>query len=276
MISLLAAASLLTTQPACAAPPNTDALLARPERILVVGETHGNVETPAAFLAIVCEAARQGPVSVGLEMPESDRMLLDMVMNAPDETTARRYLRGGDFGDPRRDDGRHSQAMFDMIIGFWRLKAAGHDITVRPFAARMSVIRGRSQAWWELEMAYGMSRPLVDRPEARLLILVGNLHARKTVFPRWAEVGLPAAGHLHAADTLTLRVSQQGGQSWSCQEECRPHDSRAVDDPDARGIILGPVEDGAYDGVLAVGPTTASPPAALQDQPATISSGSSS
>jgi hypothetical protein len=185
MISLLFAASLLTAQPACAAPDNTAALLARPERILVVGETHGTAETPAAFLALVCEAAQQGPVTVALEMPETDRPLLDFVMAAPDEATAAQYLRAGDFGDPRRDDGRHSQAMFDMILGFWRLKAAGQDIRIHPFAARMSVIRGRDQAWWELEMAYGMSRPLVDRPDARLLVLVGNLHARKTRFDRW-------------------------------------------------------------------------------------------
>jgi hypothetical protein len=139
----------------------------------------------------------------------------------------------------------------------------------------MSVLRGRDQAWWELEMAYGMSRPLVDRTQALLLILVGNLHARKTLFARWPEVGLPAAGHLHASDTLTLNVAQQGGQTWSCQPECRAHDSAAVYDSGARGVILGPVEDGAYDGVLAVGPVTASPPAALQPA-ATISSGSSS
>jgi hypothetical protein len=263
MLELLAAASLLAAQPACATLPGTDALLARPERILVVGEPHGTAETPAAFLAVVCEAAQRGPVTVGLEMPETDQPLLDFVMAAPDEATATRILRAGDFGDPRRDDGRHSQAMFDMILGFWRLKAAGYDIAIRPFAARMSVIRGRDQAWWELEMAYGMSRPLVDRPNARLLILVGNLHARKTRFDRWPEVGLPAAGHLNASDTLTLNVAQQGGSAWNCQEECGPHDGRGVYDPDARGVILGPVEDGAYDGVLAVGPTTASPPAAL-------------
>lgn len=262
MISLLAAASLLATQPACAPLAGTEALLARPERILVVGELHGTAETPAAFLALVCEAAAQGPVTVGLEMPETDRPLLDVVMAAPDEATAARILSAGDFGDVRRDDGRNSRAMFDMIIGLWRLKAAGRDVVIRPFAARMSVIRGRDQAWWELEMAHGMSRPLVDRPDARLLILVGNLHARKTPFDRWPEVGLPAAGHLYARDTLTLTVAQQGGQAWNCQEECGPHDSRGFYDADARGVILGPVEDGAYDGVLAIGPTTASPPAA--------------
>lgn len=264
MIELIAAASLLSAQPAACAPvEGIEALLERPERILVVGEIHGTAETPAAFLGIVCEASRQGPVSVGLEMPETDRPLLDAVMAASDEATAARFLRGGDFGDPRSSDGRHSQAMFDMILGFWRLKAAGHDIAVRPFAARMSVLGGRDQAWWELEMAYGMSRPLVDRPQARLLILVGNLHARKTPFAPWPEVGLPAVGHLHAKDTLTLNVAQQGGQSWSCRPECRAHDGRGVYDPDVRGVILGPVEDGAFDGVLAVGPTTASPPAAV-------------
>lgn len=273
MIALFAAA-LLSSQSPCDAPEGTSALLERPERIIVVGETHGTVETPTAFLSIVCEAARQGPVSVGLELPETDKPLLDFVMAAPDEATATRFLKAGDFGDPRRDDGRHSQAMFDMIIGFWRLKAAGHDIALRPFAARMSVISGRDQAWWELEMAYGMSRPLVDRPQARVLILVGNLHARKTTFDRWPEVGLPAAGHLYGPDTLTLNTLQQGGDSWGCRETCGPHTDIQVHDVDARGIRLGRVEDGAYDGVLAVGPTTASPPAALQ--PATTSSGSSS
>lgn len=264
MLELLATASLLAAQPACAAPDGTDTLLARPEKIIVLGETHGTVETPAAFLAMVCEAAKQGPVTVGLEMPETDRPLLDFVMAAPDEASATRYLRGGDFGDPRRDDGRNSQAMFDMIIGFWRLKAAGHDIVLRPFAARMSVIRGRDQAWWELEMAYGMSRPLVDRPDARLMILVGDLHASKTRIDRIPGVGMPAAGLLHRADTLTLKVAQQGGQSWSCRGDtaCGPGDMIAVVDPSARGIRLGDVSDGAYDGLLALGPVTASPPAA--------------
>ncbi len=262
MLSLFVAALLSSSQPACAAPEGTAALLARPERIVVLGETHGTTETPAAFLALVCEAAAQGPVTVGLELPETDRPLLDFVMAAPDEEAAARYLRAGDFGDPRRDDGRHSQAMFDMILGFRRLKAAGHDIVLRPFAARMSVIGGRDQAWWELEMAHGMSRSLVDRPQARLFILVGNLHARKTRFDRWPDVGLPAAGHLHAKDTLTLNMAQQGGGSWGCRETCGPHTDIQTYDADARGVILGPVEDGAYDGVLAVGPTTASPPAA--------------
>jgi hypothetical protein len=273
MIAMFAAALVGVSQPACSPPNGTDALLAAPHKVLVVGESHGTAEAPAAFAGLVCAAAQQGPVTVGLEMPESDQPLLDYVMAAPDEATAARTLRNGEFGDVRRNDGRHSQAMFDMIISIWRLKAAGRDVALRAFAPRMSVIRGRDQGWWELEMAYGMSRILVVRPDARVLILVGDLHARKTPIGRLAEVGLPAAGHLHAPDTLSLHFAQQGGESWGCQAECGLQRTINVYDPEARGVILGPIQDGAYDGVLAVGPTTASPPAA---QSATISSGSSS
>ncbi len=77
MLELLAAAALFTARPAaqadCAAPAGTDALLARPERILVIPDWHGTTEIPAAFLGIVCEAAKQGPVTIALEMPETER-----------------------------------------------------------------------------------------------------------------------------------------------------------------------------------------------------------
>ena len=275
MIEMLAVAALLSVQAGCAAPAGTDALLERPERVLVVGDWHGTVEIPAAFLGIVCEAANQGPVTVALEMPETERTLFRNALAAPTEEAARETFLYGDFGNPRSTDGRNSVAMLDMMVGFWRLKAAGRDIAIHPFMSVDSVIRGRDQAWWELEMAYGMSRALADRPDARVVVFVGDLHARKKGYERFPDVGLPAAGHLHASDTFTLHTAVQGGESWSCEATCGRRVNRGRHDaaPEVRGIILGPVQDGAYDGLLAVGPTTASPPAA---QSAVISSGSSS
>jgi len=35
--------------------------------------------------------------------------------------------------------------------------------------------------------------------------------------------------------------------------------------PDARGVIWTPAEDGGFDGVLALGPWTASPPMGTED-----------
>ena len=269
MISLLATALIASSSPACLPPEGTTVLLDQPQRVIVVGEVHGTVEAPAAFLSLVCEAAQQGPVTVGLEMSEADRPLLDQFMGAPDEATAVRVLQYGDFGHAKRDDGRHSRAMMDMMLGFWRLRAAGRDITLHPFLPLMSRIQLQDQAWRELEMGYAMSRALVSRPEARLLILVGDLHARKTPIARLPDVGLPAAGHLHAADTLTLHFAQQGGERWGCgQDGCGQQTMVGVYDGEVRGIILTPINEGAYDGLLAVGPVTASPPAALSSAPA--------
>lgn len=264
MIALLATAALIASSPAdCLLPEGTDVLLDQPQRVIVVGEVHGTVEAPAAFLGLVCEAAQRGPVAIGLEMSEADSPLLNNFMASPDEATAVRILQYGDFGHAKRDDGRHSGAMMNMMVGFWRLRAAGHDITLHPFLPLMSRIPLRDQAWRELEMGYAMSRALVVRPEARLLILVGDLHARKTPIAGLPEVGLPAAGHLPATDTLTLHFAQQGGERWGCgQDDCGEQAMTEVYDTDARGFILMPIKDGAYDGVLAVGRVTASPPAA--------------
>lgn len=93
MIALLAAALIAGSAPACSSPDGTAVLLGQPQRVIVVGEFHGTVEAPAAFLGVACEAAQRGPVTVGLEMSESDRPLFDQFMASPDEATARGVLR---------------------------------------------------------------------------------------------------------------------------------------------------------------------------------------
>jgi len=268
MITLLASALLVGASPSCSAPDGTTRLLDQPQRVIVVGEAHGTVEAPAAFLGVVCEAVRRGPVTIGLEMSESDRPLMDQFMAAPDEAGARRVLQYGDFGHPGRRDGRHSRAMMDMMLGFWRLRDAGRDITLHPFLPLISRVQLSDQAWRELEMGYSMSRAFVSRPDARLLVLVGDLHARKTPMAGFPEIGIPAAGHLPAPDTLSLHFAQQGGESWGCQDVCGLQTTVTDYDPQAKGVILGTVSEGAYDGVLAVGQTTASPPATLPRDPA--------
>src|SRR5690606_5013751 len=117
------------------------------------------------------------------------------------------------------------------------------------------------QAYYELDMAHLLAGGAAARPESRVLVLVGNLHARKTPHPRFEELGIPAAGHLPAAETITLNFPQQGGDAWNCGvTECGPRVVAASGDAELRGVILRPEGDGAYDGLLAVGPTTASPP----------------
>lgn len=281
MIALFTAAILLAAQPAACSPPEgTDALLAMPQRYIVVGESHGTAETPAAFAQMACAAAEIGPVTIALELPTGMQPQLDTFLTAPDEASATAALSGSPFMDPRMNDGRSSQAMLAMLLSIRQLRVDGRDVAFHAFQPSAPRPRELTQAWYELDMGHALAGAIYARPQSKVLAIVGNLHARKTGFARFADVGVPAAGHLPAADVLTLNVAQQGGTAWNCRPECAVHPSRAVDDAERRGVFLQPSDDGAYDGVLALGPSTASPPItpAPEDQAslAATSSGSSS
>lgn len=260
MIELLVAASLLAAQPACSPPDGTDALLAMPQRYIIVGESHGTAEAPAAFAEMVCAAAERGPVTVALELPTGMQRQLDAFLAAPDEPAALEALAGSHFMDPRMNDGHSSQAMPALLLSVRQIRVDGRDVTFHAFQPSNPRPRELTQAWYELDMGHALARAIYARPQSKVLVLVGNLHARKTGFDRFPEVGLPAAAHLPAADVLTLNVAQQGGEAWNCGQECGVNPSRSVYDPEARGVILEPAADGGYDGVLALGPSTASPP----------------
>lgn len=260
MIELFAVASLLAAQPACSPPEGTEALLAMAQRYIIVGESHGTAEAPAAFAEMVCAAAERGPVTIALELPTDMQPQLDAFLAAPDEAAALEALSGTSFMNPRMNDGRSSQAMLAMLLSVRQLRVDGHDVAFHAFQPSRPRPRELTQAWYELDMGHALAGAIYARPQSKVLAIVGNLHARKTAFARFADVGVPAAGHLPAADVLTLNVAQQGGTAWNCQPECGVHPSRAVDDADRRGVFLEPSDDGAYDGILALGPSTASPP----------------
>jgi hypothetical protein len=255
MLAALLAITLAQTH--CAAPSGTDAVLDADKRFLVVGEMHGTTETPAAFAAMVCEAAARGPVSVALELPQSMQTQLDAMLAAESDASAEAALAGSWFLDPSVRDGRTSQAMLALMLSLRGLREEGRDIAVVAFQP-VSAAAGRlPQAYYELSMGHLLGRAAVDRPQARVLVLVGNIHAGKTVNPR---IGLPAVAHLPTGETLSLYVAQQGGEAWNCMAECKANPMYEGSSPDARGVVMGPVSNGAYDGMLALGPSTASPP----------------
>lgn len=262
MIALFAAAALVASTP-CSPPSGAEVLWTPEHRFVIVGEIHGTTETPAAFAQLVCAASEQGPVTVALEFPNTMQPQLDAFLAATDDASAAATLHETPFRDPAAQDGRSSGAMLEMMQSIRRLKAGGADVAFRAFKPSHPRSAAFDQNYYELDMAVELSRAATERPEARVLVLVGNVHASKTRFERFDL--LPAAAHLPRKATVTLNVAQQGGQSWSCQADgCRAYDSLARYDTEARGVIMEPVRDGAFDGVLAIGPWTASPPAAAE------------
>lgn len=259
MLALLTAAVLATTP--CSAPTGTEALWLPEARFVVVGEMHGTTETPAAFAAMVCAAAEQGPVTVALELPQAMQPQLDAFLAAPDAEAAVATLNGTTFLNLKMADGRSSTAMLAMLEAVRELKAEGRDVAFHAFQPNRSRPRSLSQNYYELDMAVGLTDALHARPEARVLVLVGNIHARKTHLERFDL--MPATALLPAKEVVSLFVVQQGGTAWNCgTDTCGANPMISTYDAAARGVILTPYGEGAFDGVLALGPVTASPPVA--------------
>lgn len=263
MFPALAAALALYQAPVCAPLPDAALLWAEPEtRFVFVGETHGTAETPAAFAELVCEASATRPVVVALELPEQLQPALDAWLVSDGSESARNRLIAPGWWDASRADGRSSRAMLDMLDRLRRLKAQGRDLTLRAYQPDQQRPDGFDQSYYEHEMAGLLIQAAYARPEALVLALGGSLHARKSFSERHGFVF--AAGHIGAKHIRSVRVGYQGGRTWACFGEAPCGDSNlgpGSTDPALRGVKLEPTDGGAYDGVLLVGPTTASPPA---------------
>ena len=258
MIQLLAAL-LLTPPSSCIPIEGAETLWRDDRRFLVIGELHGTSEAPAAFAELVCEALKRGPVMVALEYPVEMQSTLDTFMVEPDETAARAALLTYEHGPFRHHDGRGSEAMLAMLMRLRAMHQAGNDLRVIASVPNSPVVRGFTQAHAELDRAHLWSTAARTDPGRRMMIFVGSVHAEKTR-RAGSHLGLPAAAHFRHEEVLSLFVAQQGGEAWNCRSECGPNPVPNADPADRRGVVLAPEADGTFDGFLALGPATASPP----------------
>jgi len=270
MIPALTAAFMLahtpveppTPAPTCSPPPGAEQLWAAPEtRFVILGEIHGTTETPAAFAGMVCAASAGRPVVVGLEFEDTAQPAFDAWMASKGTPADRDALLASTAFTRRFEDGRSSAAMLNLMEDLRRLRAEGREISVVAFRPGLVPPPGFDQNYGELAMAQNLSRMAQDRPGALALVLVGRFHA--SLQPAGAV--RPAASHLPRAGLVSISLAVQGGSLWSCGGDgptpaCGPGEVPGADDGQ-RGVMLSPTADGRFDGSLALGPTTASPPA---------------
>lgn len=265
MISTLLAAALFAAPLPCAPVAGADALWRDDIRYVFVGETHGTTEAPAAFADLVCTALEQGPVTVSVEYGEEMQPTLDAFMAADSEAKAREVLAAYAYGPFVHHDGRGSQAMLDLLLRLRAMAQAGKDVTLVASVPTSPRVEGFSQSYREMDRAVLWGRQAMARPQTRVLVLVGRIHAEKTRRVG-SPLGLPAAAHIRPEETLSLTLAHQGGEAWMCLDECGAAPIPETDDLAARGVVLTPQQNGKFDGLLALGPVTASEPAKLSEQ----------
>lgn len=151
--------------------------------VVVLGETHGTAEIPAAFADLVCqESAGARRVLVGLEVWSTAQPAIDAYLESDGGTAARDALLAVEFWRREYQDGRSSAAMAGLLETLRGLRRAGRNIVVRA----LDDPAARGQQARDDRMAANLGKAIDDLRPARTLALVGDVHSRPVPGYPWA------------------------------------------------------------------------------------------
>ena len=243
---------VLPNEHECLSPPGFGEILrTRPERFLVFGEVHGTREAPTSFGHIVCEAAKQGQIVVALERPPALTEAMQRFVDSDGGAEAEAALLATVFDGS--EYGLSSEGFLDLFKILQTLRASGADLRVVAFQGAVPA-PSTDQTAYERILAEHVLAAAARNPQSRVLILVGNLHARRTPIPSSASrAGFePMVMHLPPGQVLSFDLRYGGGAAYNCtQDGCGAH--RVAPHPDGNQRRVQLIQSDQFDGVWAIG-----------------------
>lgn len=247
-------------------------------QVIVVGELHGNAQTPAFVSGLVCSLLKDGrSVILALERDGDEQVALNRYLLSAGDAADRRALLALPAWARSGQDGRSSEAVLALIDDMRKLRAAGQRVAVLAMQQRLSadVLQQRADRQMPMSEADNqLASRLNDRAMADTLAyaalmyrgysvvaVAGNVHTA-TQRPAWISDPLyQPMGQLLSAmmPTYFLGLKSQGGTSWNCSPACGAH-----------GLLGSKMYDAGtqIDAEVQLGKLTASPPAANGFPPA--------
>lgn len=228
--------------------------------VLIIGEVHGTKETPAIVAALMDLKSKEGMVLLGLEIPANQQGLMDDYLSGAGSEES---LLSGDFWkrEAGRQDGRSSQAIFDLVREARRLRLAGRRIEVVCYVpSDREVQMGGSRAQ-NILSTHDRVKPDFT------LVLSGNYHSR--VVKADFDDQEPLGAQLSRLDSVSLPVYSTRGEYWACGGSPVPDCGvRSVSDQAhslKQGVMLSEEITGrGYHGSIVIEEFTASPPVELR------------
>lgn len=221
------------------------------------GELHG-VRANAEYFAgqVIARAEAGETVIAAFEISASGQPVLDAWWRDPDRPMDAEIV--AQLGWCGQTDGRVSAELAEALE---QLRAAAQSlpISVRlfderggPALASMRDASTRGSAQHALEIA----RLSAAAPEARVMVLVGNVHARKTVYPMPDSLGggdMITAGHLLADHAHSVGYVYAPGRVFNCRMDgCGVHETQGN-----YALVMQALADGGYDSHADLGPAEA-------------------
>jgi hypothetical protein len=259
-IVLLLLTSALST---AMASENIDYDLLRNIPVLLIGEIHGTREIPEFITSLATKLIKQGDaVVVGVEWPYSENKSIKTFMESKGSKTDKDAMLSSQYWKSSKD-GKTSTAMFDLVNSLQQLKHAGKDVEILAFdqsgdepndtdinnkprrtAAELRVTRDN-------DMAQNLLQKIKKRPNAKFIILTGNIHSAIEIGVPWNPLFKPMGYFL--SQNISLKNAAfltEGGNAWYCS---------------STGCAVNTVGAGIqaiseHNLVLPIGKLTASPP----------------
>jgi len=231
----------------------------RDPAIIVIGEMHGNAESPAIFADAVCLSAIAEPVTVAIEQGEENQPAIDAYIASDGGDEARKAFARAPMWRSEFKDGRSSVAMFDLYEQLRQLAEAGR---IDRLVAFVPTARGPSEA---AEREKALADFVMAHAGKRTLVFTGNVHAMRQPVS-WGSRYLPMTAHFPDETTVSLDITGNDGETWACSGqplECGPMHIDGVNAAVPRSVVIEEDPDAPYSGRLYLGTaTTASPPSA--------------
>lgn len=234
-------------------------------RLVLLGEMHGTREIPALTGDLAERYARSGEqVVLALEMAESEHGRVDRYLDSPGAGADRVALLSGWHWREPMHDGRDSEAMLELIEHMRVLRAQGNRVRIVLFDP------GDTRDDRDRGMARRLRAAAAEYPQARLLVLTGNVHAMTRAPQNLVLDGKPyepmTAGRLlEDLDPLSIRFAARTGESVACLHgRCavQPYSGPAAASAPAYALESSP--QSPWDATLTLQRFTASPAAILE------------
>lgn len=226
------------------------------------GELHGVRANANHFAGEVIARAEAGEtVIAAFEISASGQPVLDAWWRDPDRPMDAEIV--AQLGWCGQTDGRVSAELVEALEEL-RAAAQALPISVRLIDERtgppLSSMRDASTRG-SAQHALAIARLSASAPEAQIMVLIGNVHALKTVYPRpdSMEGGyMITAGHLLADYAHSVGYVYAPGQVFNCRMDgCGVHDTHGN-----YALVMQALADGGYDSHADLGAAEAATPLA--------------
>ncbi len=223
-------------------------------RILILGEVHGTKQAPNFVQNLTCISLQADlPVTVALELPIDEQEIINQYLQSNGKLDDKQKLLQANSWSQSYQDGRNSEAMFDLLEFCRKLIREKKPLEV-------ILIDDYGSSDRDYTMAENLLKVVDRNPNHIFIALVGNVHNQiNQGSGRMGDLMLQRMG---SSKVLSLNQLYGRGSAWVCSSNGCGIYQLSGRDGISRGILIDDENTaGYYHGYFAVGAIEASTPA---------------